>query len=364
MMELALTSRWHQGNPYNDHCPSLTASERTLVGCQGTAFAQIMYYWKWPDTGTGSKTVHYDYRFRLDWDSEPLTTNPVPNQFPVTWRDRLNWTSTDGGKLWMSGYWDQSIYSSARNLNIENDDYLTALASLYYRLTPAYKETTANFGAATYDWSVLQDIHEDPWDPCDNEVAELCHHSAIANECYFGVDATSSDWWSVPGPDGGPAKYLRYDGDSKYTNPRDVNMMVEEIQWLRPFGMGGGPPGHAWVIFGYNKGTTPWQFKMNMGWGGPSEWYTLDTTIPPKPPIPPTNHLTHIAPAGVVRFVGGGISGDGSPDNPHQDIEEAIQQAPDGATLIFKAGTDNLFTAETLTISKPLTLIGKNITIQ
>jgi len=367
MMELHLTSRWHQGHPYNDQCPYLTyTSEQTLVGCQGTAFSQIMYYWKWPTTGMGSKSIIYDYRFRTDWDSQPLTVNPKPNQFPGVWRGRLDWSSGSGGRLWMTGFWDNSIYASARNLST-NANYLTALEALYNRLTSASRSSTANFGATTYDWSILQDLHQDPSDTGDAEVAEVCHHAAVANDSYFGVDGTGSDWWRVPGPGGGLAQYLQYDGDSTYTNPRNVDMMVEEIQWLRPFGMGGGPPGHAWVIFGYNKALDPWQFKMNMGWGGSSAWYTLDPTDPPEPtdpPIPPLNHLTHIAPAGVVRFVGGGVSGDGSPQNPYANVDEAVQDAPDGTTLIFKAGSDNTFASAPLIIHKPLILKGKDVIIR
>ena len=363
MMELNLTCRWHQGHPYNDQCPYLTnASERTKVGCQGTAFAQIMYYWKWSHSGTDSKTNYYHYRYRTNWDSQPLAKNPDPNRFPGVWRGRLDWTSGSGGRLWITGYWDGSIYNSARNINQNATDYLSALGTLYSRLTSASRETEANFGASTYNWSILQDIHQDPSDQGDVEVAELCLHAAIANEMNFGVDASGSDWWRVPGPTGGLAQYLRYDQDSIYTSPRDVNMMVEEIQWLRPFGMGGGPPGHAWVIFGYNKNTTPWQFKMNMGWGWNSAWYTLDNV--PLGINQNHNHLTHIAPASVVRFVGGGISGDGSPLDPYANVEDAVQDAPNGSTLIFKAGSDNTFSSGSLYINKPLTMKGKNITIR
>lgn len=360
MMELGWTSRWHQGHPYNDQCPFLTSTaERTKVGCVATATSQIMYYWKWPSTGTGTKSNTYYYRYRTDWDYEPLATNPDPDRFPGVWRQRLDWTSTAGGRLYLTGYWDDSIYNSARSIST-NADYLTALETLYNRLTSASKTDTASFGTTTYNWSILQDIHEDPPDPGDVEVAELCYQTAIAVESYFGVDGTGSDWWRIDGPSGGLAVHLGYDGDSTYTNPRDVDMMIEEIQWLRPFGMAGGPPGHAWVIFGYKKSTS--QFKMNMGWGDPSDWYTLDNV--PRDITQNHNHLTHIAPLGVVRFIGGGVSGDGSPQDPYAGIEEAVQNAPNNTTLIFKAGSDNTFAAAALTISKPLTLKGKDVTIR
>jgi len=62
--------------------------------------------------------------------------------------------------------------------------------------------------------------------------------------------------------------------------------------------------------------------------------------------------------------VGALNEGDGSPDDPHENIEEALADAPDHATLIFKAGSDNTFSANKLVINKPLILKGKDITIR
>ena len=61
-----------------------------------------------------------------------------------------------------------------------------------------------------------------------------------------------------------------------------------------------------------------------------------------------------------VRFVGAGNAGDGSPNDPYKNIEEAIAEAPDHATLIFKAGSVNTFAASTLVIDRPFTLRGYN----
>ncbi|MCP5007831.1 MAG: hypothetical protein GY941_28425 [Planctomycetes bacterium] len=134
-------------------------------------------------------------------------------------------------------------------------------------------------------------------------------------------------------------------------------MLIEDIQWLRPVLIEGN--GHAWVIYGYKKSTN--QFMVNMGWGGNSDgWYTLDKM---RSGIG-QNIVKRIAPLDVVRFVGNTTSGDGSPSNPHRNIEEALQNAPDNATLIFKAGSTNTFSTYRLVIDRPLTLKGYNITIQ
>ena len=42
-----LTSCWNQKSPHNQLLP-FVAGSRAVVGCVGTAMAQIMYYWKWP----------------------------------------------------------------------------------------------------------------------------------------------------------------------------------------------------------------------------------------------------------------------------------------------------------------------------
>lgn len=360
MMELQLTCAWDQGSPFNDQCPALPTGERTVVGCTATATAQIMYYWKWPLSGVGSKTVHYDYRWRSNWDEEPLAANPAPGGMP--WFERLDWTPSAGGRLRMTGYWDGSVYTQARQLS-QDPVYRTALENLWNRLAPATSAVTANFGAATYDWSILQDQHTDPVDAGDLEAAELSVHVAVAVDTHFGILGSGSDLYRVGQP---LAQHLHYDPDALYTNPRDINMMTEEIEWLRPLAMGGGPPGHAWVVFGYNKGTDPnRQFKLNMGWAyDPANvgWYTLDQV--PGGILLNHNQLTHLAPAGVVRFVGGGVAGDGSPADPYSGVSQAVGNAPNHTVLIFKAGSVNTFSGGSLVVNRPLIMKGYGATIR
>lgn len=49
---------WNQGDPYNQMTPTING-EHALTGCVATATAQIMYYHRWPQRGTGSFT-YYD----------------------------------------------------------------------------------------------------------------------------------------------------------------------------------------------------------------------------------------------------------------------------------------------------------------
>lgn len=51
--------KWDQGAPFNNFCPVINTpntGDRAAVGCVATAMAQIMKYYNWPVTGTGSNS--------------------------------------------------------------------------------------------------------------------------------------------------------------------------------------------------------------------------------------------------------------------------------------------------------------------
>jgi Peptidase C10 family/Spi protease inhibitor/CUB domain/Secretion system C-terminal sorting domain len=58
-----ITSNWDQGFPYNSMVPMDAGCSgfngHATVGCIATAMAQIMYYWRWPNTGVGSHCDSY-----------------------------------------------------------------------------------------------------------------------------------------------------------------------------------------------------------------------------------------------------------------------------------------------------------------
>lgn len=379
IMELDFTAKWHQGTPYNDQCPVLTPSsdERCVVGCNATAAAQVMYYWKWPNTGVGTGQTTYNFRYRTDWDSEPLSLNPG---IPSDWAggNRLKWQLLiySGGFLKMFGFWDWSLLNGAKNdKNItyyDNPQYQAALDSLYNRLTPWSNVFIVNCGATTYDWSLMKDTHSDPVDAGDAEVAKLCYHVGVASESTYGWWATGS-CFSHPDPAHGDISRaldynFRYDGDIYVYSARNLATMyymAEEIQWLRPVLLGGSNAeggGHAYVVYGYNTGTDPnREFLMNMGWGPDHSymWYSLDST-----PFPlKQDHTVRIAPENVVKFVGAANPGDGSPNNPYQNVEQAIVLAADNTKLIFKAGSYNSYSGDSLVIDRPFTLSGYDTVI-
>lgn len=55
-----ITTRWNQDWPYNNDCPVDAAGPggHVYAGCVATAMGQVMKYWNWPITGTGSHTYY------------------------------------------------------------------------------------------------------------------------------------------------------------------------------------------------------------------------------------------------------------------------------------------------------------------
>jgi hypothetical protein len=58
-----LTSTWDQGNYYNYYCPEDPAGPGGKVwsGCVATCMAQVMYYYRYPQQGTGSHSYYSSY---------------------------------------------------------------------------------------------------------------------------------------------------------------------------------------------------------------------------------------------------------------------------------------------------------------
>lgn len=80
------TSLWDQGFPYNEEVPSDSTCPafgfHVTTGCVATALSQIMYYWRWPNTGTGYHCDSFhNYGFLCaDFDTTNYDWNGMVNQ--------------------------------------------------------------------------------------------------------------------------------------------------------------------------------------------------------------------------------------------------------------------------------------------
>jgi hypothetical protein len=353
LLVLDLTSRWSQGYPYNSQCPATYCDYvRPVVGCVATAMSQIMHYWKRPVVGNGTASGSYTYRWTEQRLSRVLSADPG---FRDALGGRLVWSS---GYLYMSGCWDETVYAEAQAIS-SNSSYRSALASLYGQLSVVKNSYSVNMGAAIYSWSQMPD---EPDGTNAGEVAKLCYHVGVSLGMHYGIYGSGANADNV---NNALVDHFRYDPDATHTD-RNIETMTEEIQWMRPLelcGWNSEGEGHCWVVLGYNKSTDPNRsFLMHLGWGGQAAWYTCDNV--PLGLNLSQDHIIRIAPKDVVKFVGATSAGDGTPNDPYKDIKEAILEAPSSAALIFKAGSTNYTGVSQLTISTPMTLKGKNITIR
>ncbi len=82
-----VTTKWNQGTPYNNLCPSYTSKgtvKHYPTGCVATAMAQAMYYYKHPERGTGKHT----YRFDPGTGVEETVSIQLEN-FPFDWNNMI-----------------------------------------------------------------------------------------------------------------------------------------------------------------------------------------------------------------------------------------------------------------------------------
>jgi len=68
-IEPIMTTRWGQGTPYNDRCPTI-GGEHAPCGCVATALGQCMKAIGWPPKGSGKSSYRWDGRtLELDFDT-------------------------------------------------------------------------------------------------------------------------------------------------------------------------------------------------------------------------------------------------------------------------------------------------------
>ena len=73
-----LTTTWNQNYPYNSLCPVDTAGhgDHVYAGCVATAMAQVMNYWGYPTTGSGSHSyVPFSWIYEQTYTYDEQTAN-------------------------------------------------------------------------------------------------------------------------------------------------------------------------------------------------------------------------------------------------------------------------------------------------
>jgi len=82
MMSPMITCKWGQDTPFNLYCPSNEQRGQSIVGCVATAMAQLMYKWKWPETGTGVVSYSNAYgQIRVDFSQSTYNWSIMKNTY-------------------------------------------------------------------------------------------------------------------------------------------------------------------------------------------------------------------------------------------------------------------------------------------
>lgn len=361
-LELDFTPRWHQRSPYNDHCPELAPGEHTVVGCGPLSMAQLMYYWKWPENGEGSRCMEDVSRFSNEWISAYYYEDPGTSITNISVLDnRLTW---ENHYMKMRGHWDTTLRDYAQNHVCASSDYncRATIDHLFSYLPEISQDHCADFSATSYNWDSMHDIH-DANSTGNDEVAKLCYHSGIAMGAWWGLFGTFRS--SVGSCINALETYFRFDSGAADTKPLDSNgtnidYLKEEIRWSRPVIMCGS--GHCFNVYGFDTSGPDPLLKINNGWGytggiNQTGWYALDDAWPDN-----RQFSVKLYPENA-RFVQAGTvpAGNGTAANPYFGLDYAIYQSPPHSTLVLRA--EQTHSIEVGVIDKPLVLRGKNVEI-
>jgi hypothetical protein len=208
---------WDQGNNggfYNDLCPS-----SSVTGCVATAMAQIMRFWSYPTTGTGSSSY-------CDCTSNGKAQNygTLSANYGAT---TYNWSNMP------------------LNVTSTNVDVATIMFHSGVSVEMDYSPT----GSGAY--------------VCSSDNAVSAQNSYVT---YFKYDPTTIQGLQR----------------SSYTDAQWQTLLENDLNIGRPIQYAGQDPnsgGHTWVCDGYDASNN---FHMNWGWGGYDDGFFAINTLNPS----------------------------------------------------------------------------------
>lgn len=216
-------SDWNQSPYYNADCPGSTGdgsnSAACVTGCVATTMAQIMRYWSYPATGTGSSSYNAGGSYGTLSANYGATT--------------YNWAGMPLN--------DANITSSASTYS--------AVAQLMSQAGISVEMNYSPSGSGAY---VLQ---------ADVGPGAACAQNSYV--AYFGYDATTIAGYQRGDTTAGP----------NYTYSQWINLIETDLNAGRPVQYAGQDPsqgGHTWVCDGYDVNNN---VHMNWGWAGYDDGY-------------------------------------------------------------------------------------------
>ena len=220
-----IESRWSQGKPYNNLCPEIDGT-KTVTGCVATSMAQVMYYYKWPESECTDLPGYSQTVKDKDGNSHNLTLDPLP-------ATTFDWNA-------MTPTYTSNSAAAANDAVAKLMQYCGVSLWMHYGLS-------ANGGSGAYN-----------------------EHIPYALKTYFGFD-----------------KGVHHAYRKRYSYLEWVDMIYSELEDKRPVILGGTScgGGHSFVCDGFDtnnhNGDYGLYFHINWGWAGSSDGYFLLSLLNP-----------------------------------------------------------------------------------
>ena len=211
-----LSTSWHQGDPYNYNCPNGDGG-RTVVGCVATAASQIMKYWNYPLSGTGSHSY--------------------------TWNGDQSCGGTTAGQTLSADFSDSYDWENILNSygGSYSDTQRDAVAELCYEVGVAFEMDYGRCGSYAYTGDAVTVFPT---------YFKYANTTSRKNRSDYTTD---QDWFNE----------IRKEFDNPL--PRPLQYAIHRSGW----------GGHSIVCDGYRVNGTNY-IHLNYGWGGSSDgWYSL-----------------------------------------------------------------------------------------
>lgn len=266
-----IKTTWDQTSPYWNQCPK-KGSTNTYTGCVATAMAQVMNYWQWPVTGTGS------YSYTSETNSLSCSAN-----FGETTYDWSN--MVDHYTAYYTGPNTNSVPSTTTAQK-------NAVATLMYHCGVA---AGMDYGTSSQGGSSAYTIY-----PNKSYTTTRCAAYALIHN--FGYNSSTLKCYYRSGG---------Y-GYSSVSEANWLNLLKTELNANRPIMYAGADSqgAHSFVCDGYDDQN---YFHFNWGWSGYCDgYYTVNN---------------------MVTSTGGSGAGNGS-YNDSQDIIIGIQPPVTGHNIV------------------------------
>lgn len=223
-------TKWNQTDPYNSKIPTLPDGTRMYTGCAITAVAQMMKYWEYPATGTGSKSFKRTPTVPSDMTPVELTFEADFANTHYDWSNMLD----EYIEEWDHDRWAQGL--------------------------PGWVGT----------WTQEQ----------ADAVGTLMYHISVSADTDYGAIGTSGSGASFTTAVKGLIDNFGYSNKAQslsrdgFTDEEWEEAIYNELDASRPIlysGFTQSGPGHGFVLHGYDASNN--LFAINWGWGGSSDGY-------------------------------------------------------------------------------------------